>query len=114
MYKRDETGRIICNGEGDELILELLWLQLYRDKQKAAPGDAQRIAALMCEIAAAVKASEARRGYERTPTARYITSIRKIGGCWYEINGVIGSRRYQGYTKREAVTRYNGEAKKYA
>lgn len=43
--------------------------------------------------------------------ARYIHSIWRTRCGNYEINGEIGERTYMGYTQREAVRMYNGEAK---
>lgn len=42
---------------------------------------------------------------------RYITSIRITFQGAYAINGVIGEKQYFYFTKREAIRKYNQEAK---
>lgn len=44
---------------------------------------------------------------------RYIHNVYRDHG-WYAISGVIGWRRYLYYTKREAMRKYNQEAKEKA
>lgn len=48
---------------------------------------------------------------EYTPNARWITSIWRNTEGYYVIFGKIGSRLYLGYTKREAIRKYNAESR---
>lgn len=111
--RHDDAGRVICNDGGDELMLNVYALQLYgtiRDKRRDDPERAATLEKIHA-IREAIHASEKRRGLERPHNARYISYIQKRGASWYEIGGTIGTRSYIGYSKRDAVTRYNREAR---
>ena len=47
---------------------------------------------------------------ENEPRHRYISSVWTDGGS-YEIHGKAGTKRYIGYSKREAMKLYNGLCK---
>lgn len=42
---------------------------------------------------------------------RYIRSVWRLRNGGLEINGEVGTRVYYDYPRREAITRYNSEAK---
>lgn len=48
---------------------------------------------------------------EYMPNAKWIWSICRNTEGYYIIFGKIGSRRYLYYTKREAIRKYNAEAR---
>lgn len=64
--------------------------------------------------AAPKKPAVAKKPAARKPATRLPSSIgfiEKNAYGAYVVHGDIGTRRYMGYTKREAIARYNAEAK---